>query len=273
MPLQKKRKILIEVHTDKGGSKKKNLNISMRRAKNIAGSFYYKEYKNSKIYYKGFGKSQLIYDDETKKANIENRRVVVKLRSKNFKFLTQEYKLFLKEKKLKRKSKKYLSKKLKKQKKLDILSYTGEADTGWIYFGKPSLAKKFTISCVEDKPVKVKHRAISKSKKSEFMSSFYDKKISTSFSDKELEVYPIYIYENGKLPINNPTLFLKKENTTLRFQTTVNTYRGKKGILYRIFVNGKKEVSCVDLVIPYDDDRVSYGRVYMKNKREFALKP
>ncbi|HIC12046.1 MAG TPA: hypothetical protein EYO75_01460 [Sulfurimonas sp.] len=59
----------------------------------------------------------------------------------------------------------------------------------------------------------------------------------------------------------------------MRFQTTVNTYRGTKGILYRIFVNGKKEVKCVDLVISYENDKISYGRIYMKNKKELVLKP
>lgn len=88
----------------KGGSKKKNLAISIKRAKNIAGSLYYKEYKNVRIHYKGFGKSKLIYDTKTKEANIENRRVVVKLRSKNFKLVSKEYTLFVKAKKLKNKS-------------------------------------------------------------------------------------------------------------------------------------------------------------------------
>ncbi|SFV69911.1 hypothetical protein MNB_SM-4-917 [hydrothermal vent metagenome] len=124
--LKNKRNIIIEVHTDKGGSQKNNLGISKKRAKNIASSLYFKEYKNSEVYYKGFGKSKLIYDIQSKKADIENRRVVVKLRSKNFKLNTKEYTLFVKVKKLKRKvkkqpSKKQPSKKLKKE-KLDILS-------------------------------------------------------------------------------------------------------------------------------------------------------
>lgn len=102
--LKKKRNIIIEVHTDKGGSQKNNLGISKKRAKNIAGSLYFKEYKNSEVYYKGFGKSKLIYDTQSKKADIENRRVVVKLRSKNLKLNTKEYTLFIKVKKLKRKA-------------------------------------------------------------------------------------------------------------------------------------------------------------------------
>ncbi|MDF1877581.1 OmpA family protein [Sulfurimonas sp. SAG-AH-194-L11] len=274
--LKNKRNILIEVHTDRGGSRKKNLDISTKRAKVIAKSFYYKEYKNSKVYYKGFGKSKLIYDEETAEANFQNRRVIIKLRSKKYKPNTKEYKLFIKKKQQKqRKQQKTIHKKIKKlhKKQVDILSYTGEADTGWIYFGKPKLAKKFTIRCTQDKPLKVKHKAISKSKRSEFLSTFYDRKISASFADYKFEVYPIYIYENGKLPISNPMVSLNDGEKTLRFQTTVNTYRGKEGILYRIFINGRKKVSCVDLVISDKDDKVSYGHIYMKDGKDFVLSP
>lgn len=59
---------------------------------------------------------------------------------------------------------------------------------------------------------------------------------------------------------------------TKRLQTTVNSYRGKKGILYRIFINGKKSMKCMDLVIPYTSKEVSYGRVYTQDEdklREF----
>lgn len=272
--LKHKRSIYIDVHTDKGGSNKKNLLISNKRAKNIAGSLYYKEYKNSKVYYQGFGESKLIYNDETPESNIKNRRVVVKLRSKNFKVNNKHYRIFVKRSANKqRKALKKKTKKTKQKEKLSISKYTGQADIGWIYFGKYNLAKKLTISCRDDKPRKEKHKAISRGKKKEFMSAFYNRKINGSYSGGEIEVSPIYIYENGKLPISNPILTLKQKNKeVVRFQTTINTYRGKKGILYRIFVNGKKDVSCVDLVISYKDDKVSYGRIYTKDKREYKLK-
>jgi len=272
-PLKYKRSIYIDVHTDKGGSDKKNFLISNKRAKNIAGSLYYKEYKNSKVYYQGFGESKLIYNDETAESNIQNRRVVVKLHSKNFKVNNKHYRVFVKQSTSKQLHKKKTPrKKTKKKEKLSIVKYTGQADTGWIYFGKYSLAKKLTISCRDDKPRKEKHKAISRGKKKEFMSAFYNRKINGSYSEGEIEVSPIYIYENGKLPVSNPILRVKQKNKeVIRFQTTINTYRGKKGILYRIFVNGKKDVSCVDLVISYKDDKVSYGRIYTKDKRDFKL--
>ena len=271
--LKNKRNIIIEVHTDKGGSEKNNLAISIKRARKTAGSLYYKEYKNSKVYYKGFGESKLIYDTQTKEANQKNRRIIIQLRPKNFVVDTKAYRLFIQTKKSLSKNTKNKKRGATKPKKYQLSHYTGEADTGWIYFGKPSLAKKFTMSCNQDKPMKIKHKSISKSDKEEFVPTFYNKKIVTSFDKKTLELYPIYIFENGKLPISNPILVLKEKNKTVkRFQTTVNSYRGKKGILYRVFVNGKKEVSCVDLVISYKDDKVSFGRIHMRDTKEFILK-
>ena len=287
VPLKHKRKIIIEVHTDKGGSFKNNLSISKKRAKYVASSLYYKEYKNSKVYYNGFGESKLIYDAENKKANIENRRVVIKVREKNFKMKKSEYILYKKAQKTLKKATQKVIKKVTKLKptlekkviapvavvsepiikNVKILNYTGPADTGWIYFGKRSLKEKFKISCVDDKPRKVKRRAISKSKKSEFTRGLYDKRISGDVGEDYLEVYPVYVFENGKLPITNPILtYYGDQRNILRYQTTVNAYRGRKGILYRIFVNGKKDVKCMDLVIPYKSDKVSYGRVYMQKE-------
>ncbi|MDQ7067914.1 MAG: OmpA family protein [Sulfurimonas sp.] len=104
--LKDKRNIFIEVHTDKAGSYKKNLAISIKRAKHIASSLYYKEYKYSKVYYKGYGETKLIYDDEEVKSNLHNRRVVIKLRPKNFKVDTKKYSLFVKQKEEKNFSKK-----------------------------------------------------------------------------------------------------------------------------------------------------------------------
>ncbi len=276
VPLKDKRNIFIEVHTDKAGSDKKNLLISKKRAAYVAKSLYYKEYKFSKVYFNGFGESKLIYDTLTPKANRANRRVVLKVRDKNTQVAKKYYQLYKKYKKVQKKKKAKRPTKIevkqKQKKSLDILSYTGQADIGWIYFGKPSLGKKFTISCRDDKPRKVKRKAVSKSKKSEFTQGFYDKKIVGMFKGEHVEVYPVYLYENGKLPINNPTLLYTQKGQTIRLQTTVNAYRGKKGILYRIFVNGKKNISCMDIVFPYSKEAISYGRVYTQ-KNEYVFQP
>jgi len=161
-------------------------------------------------------------------------------------------------------------KKIVKVKKANVGSttfrkYTGKPDTGWMYFGKPELKEKFQISCADDKPRKVKRKAISKSNKKEFMRGLYSKRISGDYGDNYVEIYPVYMYDNGALPQSNPVVTVYgSDRKVQRLQTTVNAYRGKKGILYRIFINGKKNMQCMDLVIPYGTKKVSYGAVYVE---------
>ena len=283
IPLKHKRKIIIEVHTDMGGSSKKNLSISQKRAYSTAASLYYKDYKHSQVYYSGFGENEPVYNSRSKKADVENRRLVVKVRQKNYVFDTKIFKKYVygskknmsvvvASPKTVQKAKVIPAKSVKSTLKVaavkptiavNIRKYTGKADTGWMYFGKPSLKKKFLISCVDDKPRKVRRKAISKSKKREFMSGFYSKRITGDFGKNYVEIYPVYLYENGNLPKSNPIVTIYGDDRKVqRLQTTVNSYRGKKGILYRIFINGKKSIQCMDLVLPYGTKRVSYGRVY-----------
>ena len=283
-PLIHKREVIIEVHTDLGGTNKKNQEISQKRAYSAASSLYYKDYKHSKVYYSGFGEEEPLYNTRSKKADIENRRLVVKVREKNYKVDKKVFKRYVHKSKTKKtKATVSLKKETSKptgvaQKPLkavaaptamkttipvNILRYTGKADTGWMYFGPSKLKEKFLVSCVDDKPRKVRRKAISKSKKGEFMSGFYSKRITGDFGKNYVEIYPVYLYENGSLPKSNPIVTIYGDDRKVqRLQTTVNSYRGKKGILYRIFVNGKKSVECMDLVIPYGTKRVSYGRVY-----------
>lgn len=289
-PLKHKREVIIEVHTDLGGTSKKNQVISQKRAYSTAASLYYKDYKHSTVYYSGFGEGEPLYNSRSKKADISNRRLVVKLREKNYAIDKKVFKKYVRGSKkpsfvgVKSKSiskpKSTVKKPTKKQETVtplrktiptNLINYTGKADTGWMYFGKSSLKEKFLITCADDEPRKVRRKAISKSKKSEFMSGFYNKRITGDVNDKYVEIYPIYLYENGNLPKSNPVVTIYGDDRKVqRLQTTVNTYRGKKGILYRIFVNGKKNVKCMDLVIPYGTKEVSYGRVYSEKNEKLV---
>jgi len=275
--LRDKRVVIIEVHTDKGGSSKNNLLISKKRAYSAASSLYYKEYKYSKVYYRGFGESRPLYDTRSSEADYENRRLVVILKDKKAVIDKKRYKYFSYKKRAKIKASKRVTKSStvksktvsKKAKKrgtpfsVNLIKYTGVADTGWIYFGKKELKKKFLLSCADDKPRKVKRKAISKFKKEDFITGLYSKKISGKYKDNSIEIFPIYINEKGYLPKSNPMLMLQdKSEKITRYQTTVNSYRGTKGILYRVFVNGKKKIKCMDVVISYETKEVSYAQVY-----------
>ena len=288
-PLAQKRNIIIEVHTDKAGSAKNNLAISKKRAKNVVSSLYYKEYLHSQVFYAGFGESKPLYDSQTKEANYINRRLVVTLKDKTAKIDTKKYIRYKKAARVtalaKRQKNAFRQVKSnvkrvhkvapKPRTKVKFTKFTGEADIGWVYFGKPSLKKKFEVTCVDDKPQKVKRKSISRSKSSEFMEGIHSKRISGDLGQSFVDIYPVYLYENGYLPKSNPVVTVYDERTTTkRYQTTVNAYRGKKGILYRIFINGHKKMNCMDLVISYKTKEVSFGMAYVnegKRVKEVAF--
>jgi len=279
-PLKNKRKIFIEVHTDKGGSSKKNLAISKKRAYGVASSLYYKEYKHSEVYYKGYGEEKPLYNAETQEANSENRRIVVRVEDKNTKIDTKGFKRYIykpkkrvtshkksapksKTKPIKQKIKATFTPKVKTPTTTQLLKYTGKPDVGWMYFGARELQEKFTIRCVDDAPRKVKRKSISEAKESEYLYGLYSRRVTGDFDGNYMELYPVYIHENGYLPKSNPIVTLYSSDRKItRYQTTVNSYRGKRGILYRIFINGKKDLRCIDLVLPYSNAKVKYGRVY-----------
>lgn len=247
-PIKYKREIIIEVHTDLGGTAQQNQLISDKRAFRSAASLNHKDYKESEIYYSGFGEERPLLNSSSKKANILNRRLVVKLKEKNH---VVDKKVF----------KKYSDK--RKTPLSNLEEHTGDADTDWMYFGDSSLEKKFLISCKDDEPRKVRRTPISDSNKSEFLSGFYKKRITGDVNENYVVIYPVYLYKNGDFPKTDPIVTIyAKDKEVQELQTTVNSYRGKKGILYRIFVNDKKNIKCMDLVIPYGTKEVSYGRVY-----------
>jgi outer membrane protein OmpA-like peptidoglycan-associated protein len=277
VPLNKKRVILIEVHTDKGSTNKNNLLISKKRAAKIANGLYHKEYKHSKVYYRGFGEEKPLYNSRTPQNDKENRRIVIRVKEKNEKIDRKLYSLHMvKTKKRTQKIKKHL-KKVQKQKRLNIKKYTGKADTGWIYFGKEELKQKFEISCRDDKPRKVKRKSIQGHTKEEFIAGLYKKTLQAKIGEYDLRMAPISVYDNGYVAKNDPNIVLTKTNKSKKVLTTiVNTYNGEKGMLYRVFVNKKNSpknnMECMDLVVSYETGRFEYGVAYFTDKKKLISK-
>ena len=282
--VKNKKNIIIEVHTDKGGSAKKNLRISKKRALNVALSVQTQEQKYSKIYYAGYGESQVLFDEETKEANFYNRRVVVSVKDKNYTskvkvlaaYKTKGFVPFKPE--LKKSSKKSVkkivafesSKKevikvktvtavVKPKKYVNLKRYTGKSIVG--------SKSKFTISCSDDVPVKMKRKETNTLKQSAFMSNFYKKRVSGSYEDKYVEIYPINILRNGSLATVDPVVTVYSDRAdTMRYETEVNLYRGKSGLLYRVFIKGNKDIKCMDFVFSYSHSEQKYGKVYLEKK-------
>ncbi len=284
-PLEEKKNIIIQVHTDKGGSAKKNLSISKKRALNVALSLQTQEQKNSKIYYAGYGESQLLYDSQTKEANFHNRRVVVSVKDKKYKsnakvlasYKTKGFVPFKPEiKKPKKKQKKssvhfettpkVIAVTPVVKKYVNIKKYTGKSLVGH--------SSKFSISCADDAPIEMKRKEVEKAKKSAFMSAFYKKRISGTYKDKYVEIYPVNIFKNGALGKEDPTVRIYSDRAdTMRYETEVNLYKGTAGLLYRVFIKGKSEIKCMDFVLSYSHAEQKYARVYLeKNGKLESLK-
>lgn len=277
-PLSKKRNILIEVHTDVGSSNESNLIISKKRAYKVADSLYYKEYKYSKVYYKGYGEAKPLYNLRSPEADRANRRVVIRLRDKNEKVKVNEYSLYKRTKELPvKKTSVKKPKKIKKIEAVDIKKYTGKADTGWIYFGKKELAKKFDISCALDKPRDVRNKSIKGYSKEKFIAGLYKKVIKAKVDKERLILAPVSVFDNGYIAKETPNILLTRKNDSkVVLTTTVNTYHGEQGILYRVFVNKKNSpknsLQCMDLVLSYQNGEVKYGVAYFLEKGEVVSK-
>ncbi len=279
VPLSKKRNIIFEVHTDKSGNDENNLVVSKKRAYAVADSLYYKEYKYSKVYYKGFGEEKPLYNSQTQKANVENRRIVLHVQDKNTAVNKKLYTLYVKSKKVSKpvvhNVKVETTTQTQTISKVKLLNYTGEADIGWIYFGKEELKDKFKISCAEDSPIKVKRRNTQYHSENEFISGVHNRSLLANFGDYGIRMTPISVFDDGYLPKTNPSILLletKQPNKALT--TIVNSYRGKKGMLYRVFIDKKNSVKndlkCIDIVIPYKNAENLFGVAYFtKNKKTF----
>jgi len=279
-PLVHKRQIIIESYTDKVGDSQDNLNISIKRALMAAKSLYFKEYKHSVVYYQGFGEKNLVHNSEDEIANITNRRLVVTVKDKKEFADKKKYNKYIYKKKRTTKKKPKLANKAMKDKgssRVNLIKYTGKPDTGWIYFGQEKLKNKFNISCAEDKVRKVKRRSVKGKKKEKFMDVAYNRKMSAMIGNEyKLRIAPIFVFEDGYLPENNPNVVVKRGKGMKVLTSLVNAYRGEKAMLYRVFINTKNspksELKCMDIVVPYEENIKKYGFAYFKKNKTFIQK-
>ena len=272
-PLRNKRQIFIDVHTDLGGSSDSNMRISKQRAQSLAASLFHKEYVHSKVFSQGFGEQKPLYMKRSDEADRKNRRVVVHLREKDSLFDKKEYTPYVRaQKKVKKRemsSVKSSKKESQKQKAIDLKVYTGEADTGWIYFGKSSNKKKFSISCEQDSYVSGKMRSVEGVESNRFISGIHNKTVVAKDGKTTFVFAPISIFDDAYATEKSPNIVITQEHNKKRVLTTeVNSYNGRTGILYRLFVNKKNSpkssLECVDLVFDYVKGDLKFGVAYFR---------
>jgi outer membrane protein OmpA-like peptidoglycan-associated protein len=107
---------------------------------------------------------------------------------------------------------------------------------------------------------------------SEYMPGLYGTSWTDTVNGNLVAITNVSVYRDGGQPAAQPTVLVYKDYVNgmnakpdLKAVAQVNTYRGEKGLLYRLFVNGP--VQCMDVVLPYTntkqafDSRLLYQRM------------
>jgi outer membrane protein OmpA-like peptidoglycan-associated protein len=131
-------------------------------------------------------------------------------------------------------------------------------------------------SCYNDRP-RVAHgvKSLRDQKEvsiSEYMPGLYGTSWTDTVNGNLVAITNVSVYRDGGQPAAQPTVLVYKDYVNgmnakpdLKKVAQVNTYRGEKGLLYRLFVNGP--VQCMDVVLPYTntkqafDSRLLYQRM------------
>ncbi|WP_092315340.1 OmpA family protein [Cupriavidus alkaliphilus] len=114
----------------------------------------------------------------------------------------------------------------------------------------------------------------------DYMPGLYDTSWSDTVNGHLVALKGVAVLRDGGAPARRPEVLVyqdyheAKQNPDLRTEAQVNTYRGDKGLLYRVFVN-KAPLQCLDIVIPhaspdhargswlrYDKDGNSYSAAF-----------
>lgn len=97
-------------------------------------------------------------------------------------------------------------------------------------------------------------------------------------------VTPVGVLRSGSKAVSSPSVLVYKNyiqgsnvepNETL--MTTVNTYQGSNGLLYRVFVNEHESIKCMDIVFDEKNVNQSAGKIYYvaqdgTYEKEFSIK-
>ena len=115
----------------------------------------------------------------------------------------------------------------------------------------------------------------------EYMPGLYNTSWTDTVNGNLVALTGVAVLRDGGAPARKPTVFVYRNaagashaKPDLRVVSDVNTYRGDKAILYRVFVN-TEDVQCLDIVIAtrtpdratgswlrYDRDGVGYSAAF-----------
>lgn len=123
-------------------------------------------------------------------------------------------------------------------------------------------ATSIVDNCIEDSyrqanGVKSLANGATQYKTNDFLPGLYGTSWSDTVNGHLVAITNVAVLRDGGAPVGQPNLLVykdyqpnKKAQPTFRNQPKVNAYQGQKGVLYRVFVEGKNApMQCIDLVL------------------------
>lgn len=145
-------------------------------------------------------------------------------------------------------------------------------------------------NCTLDKPrVGGETKSLASGEKIAYKTSEYKRGLNetswtTMLNGHLVGVTPIGVLRSGSKAVSSPNILVYKNyaqgsNTEPHetLATTVNTYQGSNGLLYRVFANNHDSIKCMDIVFNEKNVNQSIGKVYYVAQdgvyeKEFSIK-
>lgn len=145
-------------------------------------------------------------------------------------------------------------------------------------------------NCTLDKPrVGGETKSLASGEKLTYKTSEYKRGLNetswtTMLNGHLVGVAPIGVLRSGSKAVSSPNVLVYKNymqgsnvEPSETLTTTVNTYQGSSGLLYRVFVNNHDSIRCMDVVFNEKNVNQSIGKVYYVAQdgvyeKEFSIK-
>lgn len=130
-------------------------------------------------------------------------------------------------------------------------------------------------NCTIDKPrVYGETKSLKSGEKIEYKTHEYKNGLNqsswTTLANKHLiGLAPIGVLKDGSKPVSSPKIYIYKnyiQNSHAKpdktLATTINTYQGTRGLLYRVFIHDDASLKCMDIIFDENNINKSTGRLY-----------
>ena len=147
----------------------------------------------------------------------------------------------------------------------------------WVCF---RVDRSVYVNCLYDKPRSIgKTKSLENDKDINYSTTEYKKGLNeatwiTNIDSNLVGIYPVGVLSNGSTITKNPKVTVYKDysgdssqKADLSIETSVNTYQGTDGLIYRIFLEeNNSNLECMDIVFSEKNVNNSRGIIYYSKK-------